>query len=169
MNLTHLGHDVWLMYGMPFGVGQSVYFGATNKTFTDFLKDKKNERRYLLASTNDFNQPKSCEILKENNFKEIVTYKSQHGGKQTITLWLKVCPDAPDLSKKKKYLTGSNCSLSVHRSMFTKCSLTVKKNAADILFNYTRIGQTPAYAKIKKFNIIKRTKLFPRKKFLGLI
>lgn len=162
MQISHIGKDVWVISQLPWGNCGNIYYSADS--LIDFIK--ANNKRYLIAFTANQGQQGARQILHKQKFQKAVTFKSQHGGRETLTLWLKISETAKDNSDAAAITTalGSNCSISANPSYKKNCTITTKK-----IIGFKKLAKTPLYVRIVNRNLVKGTKLFPqRKKILGI-
>lgn len=152
MNSCHLGHDVWLIYYLP-----SDYNGYKSngniETFTAQLKKLK--YKYIVAITTIY-QEKSAEVLRDNNFKPIVIFKSAHNTpEENLTLWVRFDKNAPDCSNEEVNVDDFpfNCSVGFNEYYYQRCCLVAKKLVK--LKGFKQISKLPLWYKINKKFIIK--------------
>ncbi len=172
----HLGRDVWGIYGLfirsESAVPLLIYGSQTiqSPTLIELEQNLKNfKRRYVFAVSANMHQKPQIEILKNANFEEIVTFYSNHGKHENLTLWFKEDKDAPDLSKNAIESYPATCSCRVTREYRMQCDLTVKRKdeTEETLnaFNFKRIKKTPLFYRIAPGALVKEgVYLFPELK-----
>lgn len=71
-NKFHLGGNVGVIHGMPYGYGGGYVTKASLEDFSIYLKEVK--YKYLLATTANKYQSKAAGVLQKEGFKELVNF-----------------------------------------------------------------------------------------------
>jgi hypothetical protein len=145
MESSYLGHNVATIHSMPMG-GNG--YKISDKQIKD-LKDLINSQphKYLTVITADFYQSEQISpMLKKNGFKSQVTFRSQHGGRETLTLWTKIQKNKKDTAADTKTVFPNyNCSVSYAGVSVKNFSLILKdlKDNKSSIAGLKRIKNTP--------------------------
>lgn len=91
MRYYNLGLNVCLVYGLPYSYRPpNEGYNLTKETIEAFKKEICSQKfKYLIALTANIIQFSFRDSLKEIGFRDVVTFKSSHGGGETVTLWTK--------------------------------------------------------------------------------
>lgn len=152
----HLGHNVGLIYGLPYGDGTA--YPVKKQVIDEFAGylSSKSKYRYLVAITADKYQHSGFPILSRNGFKKVVTFKSAHDcHDETITIWNKTNKGARKTSKEKIPYLPWNCSVVFHSGAGGRCNLWVEGPVKNAGVDCKRIGSTPIWFRVRPNYVVK--------------
>lgn len=113
--------------------------------------------KYLTAITANSFQELPRQVLTKNGFKQVITFKSSHGGDQTLTLWYKTRKEKIPTSKTEIYLPTYNCTIDYGDIGSNKIFIIAADNLKDkqkYKPNFIRIPKTPIWYSVKDIHIV---------------
>src|SRR5579864_5688696 len=124
-----------------------------------FRKQASAQLKYLFAITANNYQTGAGKILRSYGFRPHVTFFSNHGRHENLTLWYKVdenIKDSDAIPNKHFYLY--NCSVGFNGGRNRILNLYIQKKQNEImikerLMGYKRLDKSPIWVRISKKNI----------------
>ncbi len=162
--LRHVGNNVGVIYGMPFGKKDGTAYNSASKEQLAELEQllKTKGFQHNMAITNNYNQPAAAEVIHKNKYRPVLTFVSNHGEPETLTVWLKSSKKKVKLNKEAPALPGGNCSVTYDKTnTLHRCAIAFKNpaNRAETLKGgFRRIPNTPIYFHVRDEYIKKGNK-----------
>lgn len=150
----YLGRNVSAIAGMEYdGYGED-YSKRESKELLKLINEPKS--KFTLAITANKWQKAALNTLKNNGFKEEVTFQSSHNDiSETLTLWVKVNKDIKVAPKIKKENPTANCSVTYHKRTNERFNITTSDSKKSLPKGFVRVKNTPIYFAVKKEHIVK--------------
>lgn len=158
MQVKHLGKDVWYIHQLGyFGTSARDVYGQGQKTLFDKNLSKYN-RKHLITFTANQYQKGSWDLLKKAGFKQITTFRSAHGGKETLTFWLKNNQKAASMQKMPIDEFPLNCSITPkilsapnYYGYTPQCAIKIGRKPK----GFVQVGTTPIFVDFRNKSLKK--------------
>ncbi len=155
MYISYLGREVATIYNMP----MSGYNGT-------YLPSK--EVLNLTVITANRYQECLWPLLKKHGFKSQITFRSNHGGDETLTLWTKIQKKYKKAaSDSKNNFPNSNCSVDYGKVGTKNFCLLAANPKNDNVENLIQIKGTPIYYTVQNNALSNPKKIKPIKGIKG--